>query len=85
MESFRKLATACWVRLVAYEDAVLRAIQAYNEYVFLRHQSETNLRRRGLKREDVSSEVFRKHYGDPTSAADGSPLSGAGRSSAGSG
>ena len=62
--SIRKLADAIWVRLVAYEDAVRRAIQAYNDYVCLRHQSETNLRRRDLRREDVSSEIFRKYYGD---------------------
>ena len=60
-----------WVRLVAYEDAVRTAIQAYNVYVFLRHQSETNLRRRGLRREDVASAVFRKHYGDPISTDGG--------------
>ena len=60
----RKLAGAFWVRLIAYEDAVRRAIQAYNEYVRLRHQSETNLRRQDLRREDVSSAIFRKYYGD---------------------
>ena len=77
MERFRKLGTAFWVRLVAYEDAVRRAIQAYNEYVRLRHQSETNLRRQDLRREDVSSAIFRKYYRAPTSA-DTSPLSGVG-------
>ena len=37
--SSRKLARAFWIRLVAYEDAVRRAIQAHNEYVDLRHPS----------------------------------------------
>ena len=69
--SIRKLVAQLWGTLVAYDDAVRRAIEAYNEYVFLRHQSETNLRRRGLRREDVASAVFRKHYGDPISTDGG--------------
>ena len=55
---FRKLLLA----LMAYQDAVTIAIQACNEYVFLRHQSECNLARQGLKRDALTTEIFRRHY-----------------------
>jgi hypothetical protein len=52
-----------WVFLIAYENAARTAIQAYNEYILLRHQSESNLVRHGLKRDALATEIFRKHYG----------------------
>jgi hypothetical protein len=55
---FRKLLLA----LMAYQDAVRIAIQAYNQYIFLRHQSECNLARHGLRRDAVTTEIFRRHY-----------------------
>ena len=44
-------------------ELMLDAIQAYNEYVHLQHQSETDIKRRGLSRKEVAREVFRKLYG----------------------
>ena len=54
--------------LVTYEGEVGKAVEAYNNYVHLRHQADANLKRRGLAREDVSREVFRKIYGPEPSA-----------------
>src|SRR5262245_16832631 len=60
----RKIAGILLTRICAYDDAIRTAIQAYNEYEYLRHQSDSNLCQWGLTRQTVSSEVFHKYYAD---------------------
>ena len=64
----REMPSRLFKTLVTCENEVRKAAEAYNNYVHLRHQDDANLRQRGLRREEVSSEVFRQVYGAEPSA-----------------
>jgi hypothetical protein len=63
-DSIGKLAYEFCMRIATYEDAIRTAMQASDEHEYLRHQSGPNLRKLGLTRATVASEVFRKFYAD---------------------